>query len=137
MSLVRAGVRAVARTAPQGSVSPRGASIASDKSLKPESFPRGGHNLFLPDAHDMSCCRPFIIDQFQHAPREFSSVKDVWVDVALGKEDDARKTIGEVSIKHPFEIRYDKIEPVHWEQCSKVLDSAERKRCLMKGWERK
>lgn len=61
-------------------------------------------------------------------------LKDVWVDVALGKEDDARKTIGEVPIKHPFEIRYDKIEPVHWEKCSKVLDSAERRRCLMKGW---
>jgi hypothetical protein len=61
-------------------------------------------------------------------------LKDVWVDVALGKEDDARKTIGEVPIKHPFEIKYDKIEPVHWEKCSKVLDSAERRRCLMKGW---
>ena len=61
-------------------------------------------------------------------------LKDVWVEVALGEEENARKTIGEVPTKHPFELRYDKIEQVHWEKCSKVLDSAERRRCLMKGW---
>lgn len=61
-------------------------------------------------------------------------LEDVWINVALDQIDDARKTIDEVPRKHPFELRYDKIEPINWEQCSKVLDSEERRRYLMKGW---
>lgn len=61
-------------------------------------------------------------------------LKDVWVSIALDQIDDAKKTINEVPRKHPFELRYDKIEPVNWEQCSKVLDSEDRRRYLMKGW---
>ncbi len=61
-------------------------------------------------------------------------LKDVWINVALDTIEDAKKTIDEVPKKHPFELRYDKIEPTHWEDCSKVLDSIERRRHLMKGW---
>jgi hypothetical protein len=52
----------------------------------------------------------------------------------LDQIDDAKKTIDEVPRNHPFALRYDKIEPINWEQCSKVLDSEERRRYLMKGW---
>lgn len=61
-------------------------------------------------------------------------LEDVWIKVALDQIDDARKTIDEVPRNHPFALRYDKIEPINWEQCSKVLDSEERRRYLMKGW---
>ena len=61
-------------------------------------------------------------------------VKDVWIDVALDKIEDAQRTIDAVPEKHPFQIRYNKIEPVKWEDCAQVLDSAERRRYLMNGW---
>lgn len=61
-------------------------------------------------------------------------LEDVWVDIALNKIDDANKTIDAVPPRHPFEIRYDKIEPIDWESCAKVLDSYEKKQHLLKGW---
>jgi len=61
-------------------------------------------------------------------------LEDVWVDIALNKIDDANKTIDAVPPRHPFEIRYDKIEPIDWESCAKVLDSHEKKQHLLKGW---
>lgn len=61
-------------------------------------------------------------------------LSDVWVDVALDLKEDAEKTIGEVPLRHPFQIRYDKLEPVHWEDCTNVLDTIERKKYLMNGW---
>ena len=61
-------------------------------------------------------------------------LEDVWVDIALNKIDDANKTIDAVPPRHPFEIRYDKIEPIEWESCAKVLDSYEKKQHLLKGW---
>ena len=61
-------------------------------------------------------------------------LEDVWIDVALNNAEDARKTIDELPKKHPYELRYDKIEPINWEDCSQVLDSTERRRHLMNGW---
>lgn len=61
-------------------------------------------------------------------------LEDVWVDVALNKIDDAMKTIDAIPPKHPFEMRYDVIEPVNWESCTKVLDNHEKKQHLLKGW---
>ena len=49
-------------------------------------------------------------------------LEDVWVDVALGEFDRAKETIDAIPIQHPFEIRYNKIEQVSWEDCSVVLD---------------
>jgi superfamily II DNA or RNA helicase len=61
-------------------------------------------------------------------------LEDVWINVALDKIEDAKTTIATTQERHPFEIRYDKIEPVDWESCTKVLDNSERKKHLMKGW---
>jgi hypothetical protein len=38
------------------------------------------------------------------------------------------------SRRHPFEMRYDKIENVDWESCSLVLDSAIQLEALREGW---
>lgn len=61
-------------------------------------------------------------------------LEDVWTQVALDKIEDAKRTIDAVPEQNPFEIVYDKIEPVDWESCTSVLDNGERKKCLMKGW---
>lgn len=61
-------------------------------------------------------------------------LEDVWVDVALGEFDRAKETIDAIPIQHPFEIRYNKIEQVSWEDCSVVLDSGNRYKHLTIGW---
>jgi ERCC4-related helicase len=61
-------------------------------------------------------------------------LEDVWINVALDKIEDAKTTIVATQERHPFEIKYDRIEPVDWESCTKVLDNVERKKHLMKGW---
>ncbi|MBP1909181.1 phospholipase D-like domain-containing anti-phage protein [Methanolobus bombayensis] len=61
-------------------------------------------------------------------------LEDVWVDVALNMIDDAMKTIDAIPPRHPFEMRYDVIQPVDWESCAQVLDNHEKKQHLLKGW---
>ena len=63
-------------------------------------------------------------------------LEDVWIDIALGEIDQARKTIDAVPRKHPFQIRYHHVQKVDWESCARVLDAEERKRCLSVGWGR-
>jgi hypothetical protein len=62
-------------------------------------------------------------------------LEDVWIDLALGEIDAARKTIDAVPKKHPFQLRYHTVEKVDWESCARVLDAEERKRFLSQGWE--
>jgi len=61
-------------------------------------------------------------------------LEDVWVDVALDRIEDAKRTIDAVPPRHPFEIKYDTIRPVHWESCVKVLDSQDVKKEFLEGW---
>ncbi len=61
-------------------------------------------------------------------------LEDVWVGVALDQIEDAKQTIDAVPPRHPFEIRYDTIEPVHWESCVRVLDGVEVKKEFLTGW---
>jgi len=37
--------------------------------------------------------------------------------------------------KHPFEIRYDRIEKAPWESCTKVLDESSRREALLRKWQ--
>ncbi|MDK2821468.1 MAG: hypothetical protein PWP31_1433 [Clostridia bacterium] len=62
-------------------------------------------------------------------------LEDVWVDVALSQEEEARKKIDEVPKQHPFELRYHvHVGKVDWESCTKVLDGREKRKYLMNGW---
>lgn len=61
-------------------------------------------------------------------------LEDVWIDIALGEIERAKKTIDAVPKKHPFGLRYHTIEKVDWETCARVLDAEERKRLLTQGW---
>jgi superfamily II DNA or RNA helicase len=62
------------------------------------------------------------------------TLEDVWVAIALRDEQRALELIGEAEEAHPFEIRYDRIEPVDWETCSQVLDSQSQIDALLSGW---
>lgn len=72
-----------------------------------------------------------IFNMFGQIP---DTLEDIWVQVAMDKIDDARRTIEAVPPRHPFEIRYDTITPIDWESCARVLDDFERKKYLLKGW---
>ncbi len=62
-------------------------------------------------------------------------LEDAWVDIALGSEDDARKRIGEISWKHPFDDRYSRIGQVPgWEDCTRVVNRLDKLEALRKGW---
>jgi hypothetical protein len=52
----------------------------------------------------------------------------------IEQERRCEKTIDELPLRHPFEIRYDKIESIDWESCAKVLDGYKKKQHLLKGW---
>jgi len=61
-------------------------------------------------------------------------LEDVWVAVALGEKEKAKKIIDAVPESHPFEIRYSKVEKIDWESCRKVLDQREKERILTEHW---
>jgi superfamily II DNA or RNA helicase len=62
-------------------------------------------------------------------------LEDVWVDVALGKVEEARTRIGEIAYKHPFDDRYGRIEQADgWEACANVVSSLDRVSKLRGGW---
>ena len=63
------------------------------------------------------------------------TLEDVWVQVALGQAEQARRTIDAVPRQHPFELRYREVSPVDWESCARVLDDAARTRTLARGWQ--
>lgn len=53
---------------------------------------------------------------------------------ALRDEERALEIIDEIPERHPFELRYDRIEPVDWESCGLMLDSQDQLEVLMRGW---
>jgi hypothetical protein len=61
-------------------------------------------------------------------------LEDVWIDVAMGEIEEANRKIDAMPEKHPFELKYSRVEKVPWETCSKVLDSTNRKKHLSQGW---
>jgi len=61
-------------------------------------------------------------------------LEDVWVAIALGEKERAKKIIDELPRTHPFEIRYTTVEKIDWESCSSVLDRTEKQRVLRKEW---
>ena len=46
---------------------------------------------------------------------------------------EARRVIDAVPKRHPFEMRYDRIENVDWETCSRVLDATSQVEALREG----
>jgi hypothetical protein len=72
-----------------------------------------------------------IRDMFGQIP---DTLEDVWVAAALRDEQEAQRVIDAVPKRHPFALRYDRVESVDWESCSRVLDSTSQLETLRKGW---
>ncbi len=62
-------------------------------------------------------------------------LEDVWINIALGQEEEALRIIDEVPKRHPFENRYNRdVRHIDWESCSKILDKSEKRKFLERGW---
>ena len=62
------------------------------------------------------------------------TLEDVWVRVALGEIEQAKRTIDAVPDEHPFALRYHEVGRVDWESCARVLADDARRRSLSRGW---
>ena len=62
------------------------------------------------------------------------TLEDVWIQMALGELEDAKRTLNAVPTRHPFALRYHKVERVDWESCHRVLSDEAKHRCLSLGW---
>lgn len=64
------------------------------------------------------------------------TLEDVWIAVAKGEIEAAKKIIDNIPEKHPFENRYNTgVSNIDWESCSKVLDKREKRKYFEKGWQ--
>jgi len=61
-------------------------------------------------------------------------VETAWKEVAVNRVEEARKTIDKVPEQHPFEMRYEQIDPVDWESSTDVLEKGARRERLLDGW---
>ena len=61
-------------------------------------------------------------------------LEDVWIDIANGEVERAKQVIESVPQKHPFDIRYQRIEKTNWESCARVLSSQEKRQVLTRKW---
>ncbi len=72
-----------------------------------------------------------IRDLFGQLP---DTLEDAWVAVAQHDVVRAQQIIAAVPSVSPFEMKYDRIEPVDWESCAEVLDAAAQETALKRGW---
>lgn len=72
-----------------------------------------------------------IYDMFGQVP---DTLEDVWISLAIGEDERAKKRIGETPKKHPFVAKYNQIAQIDWESCSEVLNKVDVKRTLASGW---
>jgi superfamily II DNA or RNA helicase len=65
------------------------------------------------------------------------TLSDAWVDIAFGREEDARKRIKASASQSPFDIKYNGGVGVgrdRWERCTAVLEQSELRTSLARGW---
>ena len=64
------------------------------------------------------------------------TLEDVWIDIALDNEEQARERIDALPKQNPFSIKYETIPPKteNWEACATVLDKQDKMKQLMRGW---
>jgi superfamily II DNA or RNA helicase len=73
----------------------------------------------------------YIFDLFGQIPDVLESV---WIDVAQGEMDEAKRLINGLEQTHPFDDRYAKVENIDWESCTKVLSEVEMRKLLSMSW---
>ena len=63
------------------------------------------------------------------------TLEDVWVQIALDSEAEARQLIDRTAAtRNPFDAKYSKVEDADWETCSLVIDPRAVKEQLSRGW---
>ena len=83
--------------------------------------------------------RRLLSERLENVSRLFGqlpdTLEDVWVRVALGEIEEAKRTIDAVPDEHPFALRYrEEVRRVDWESCARVLADDARRRSLSRGW---
>ena len=62
-------------------------------------------------------------------------LEDVWVAVAVGDMEEAKKKINEIPQQHPFAMKYhNNVSAVDWESCATVLHKNDIKRKMLEQW---
>jgi len=61
-------------------------------------------------------------------------LEDVWVAMAEGEKERAKKIIDELPKSHPFDLRYTQVGKINWESCTEVLDENAKLQVLSQGW---
>ena len=61
-------------------------------------------------------------------------LEDVWIDVANGEIDQAKKLIQSVHPKHPFDERYNRVADIDWDTCAIVLNEEDKNGVLLERW---
>ena len=62
-------------------------------------------------------------------------LQDVWIDVAVGNMEKAKKRIGTLPKKHPFDVKYnEEVQNVDWESCDEVLNKDAIRNKLLEQW---
>ncbi|SIT51344.1 Helicase domain-containing protein [Paraburkholderia piptadeniae] len=79
-----------------------------------------------------------LADRLEYIFELFGQIPDVleslWIDVAQGNVDEAKRLIDGIHQTHPFDNRYAKVENLDWESCAKVLSEGEIRKVLSTGW---
>ncbi len=61
-------------------------------------------------------------------------LEDVWIDVANGEIEEAKKLIESVHPKHPFDEKYNRVSDIDWETCATVINEREKRKVLLQKW---
>jgi hypothetical protein len=61
-------------------------------------------------------------------------LEDVWIEIATGQIEAAKKIIDAVQPRHPFDEKYNRVEELDWESCVEVLNAQEKLDVLKAGW---
>jgi hypothetical protein len=73
----------------------------------------------------------YIFDLFCQVP---DVLETVWIDVAPGQVDAAKRRIDAIPDIHPFGASYAKVENIDWETCSTVLSQKDKQAALRAPW---
>lgn len=61
-------------------------------------------------------------------------LESVWINIAQGEVEEAKRLIDGLQQTHSFDDRYAKVEDIDWESCAKVLSEEEKRKVLSSGW---
>jgi SNF2 family DNA or RNA helicase len=62
-------------------------------------------------------------------------LEDVWIQIAQGEIEAAKKIIDNVPDKNPFEVRYNQnVSNIDWESCATVLSTIEKRKFFKENW---